>query len=146
MPSYRYYAIINDTANLSQDVPIIGWNAIADGQDASVPPCPVASGTIAVALPFMTDATWADRPLVNPVLRNKSSVITGPTPTHAPPPLREQAQAALQTVQQQASMVSAMGETFGPQMRDYVKALRAIISGSDTTSTALPTAPNDPTT
>ncbi|WP_202401609.1 MULTISPECIES: hypothetical protein [unclassified Saccharibacter] len=61
------------------------------------------------------------------------------------PPLKPQAQEAMQKVQQQASMVSAMGEVFGPKMRDYVKALRAILDGSDTTSTTLPAAPDDVT-
>lgn len=62
-----------------------------------------------------------------------------------PIPLKDQASAAMQQVQQQATLVTAMGDTFGPKMRDYVKSLRAIINGSDTTSTALPTAPDDPT-
>lgn len=66
-------------------------------------------------------------------------------PPLPPPPLKVQAQSSLQDAQQQASMVSAMGETFGPKMRDYVQSLRAIINGSDTTSTALPTAPSNPT-
>ncbi|GBQ08095.1 hypothetical protein AA15669_1650 [Saccharibacter floricola DSM 15669] len=61
-------------------------------------------------------------------------------------PLKEQAQNALGAVQKQAAMVIAMGEEFGPKTRAYVQALRAIADGSDTTSTQLPTAPDDVTT
>ncbi|GBQ07986.1 hypothetical protein [Saccharibacter floricola] len=66
--------------------------------------------------------------------------------TPPPPPLRPQAQNALQAVQQKANMAAVMGEVFGPNMRAYVQALRAIADGSDTTSTQLPTAPDDVTT
>lgn len=43
-----------------------------------------------------------------------------------------------------APMVVAMGGTFGPKMRAYVNALKAIVNGQDTTSQTLPTAPDDP--
>lgn len=59
--------------------------------------------------------------------------------------LKDQALNAMGWVQQQAPVVLAMGETFGPQMRQYVEKLRAILSSPDTTSTELPTPPNDPT-
>lgn len=58
-----------------------------------------------------------------------------------PPTLKDQANTAVQGVQQQANMVTAMGETFGPQMKEYVHKLRAIIDGADTTSTTLPPPP-----
>lgn len=44
-------------------------------------------------------------------------------------------------VQAQISEAVAMGETFSDEMKTYVKAIRAIASGSDTTSTALPARP-----
>lgn len=59
-------------------------------------------------------------------------------PPPPPPPLKEQAQSALSEVQSQAPMLVAMGECFGPRTQAYVKALQAIITGADTTSTTLP--------
>ena len=97
-------------------------------------------GSTAVRLD-VTDEEWNTRPTVNPVL-SSGKIIQGPTPAI---PLKEQAAAAMQKVQQQAAMTSAMGETFGPEMQDHVRALRAILDGTDTTSTTLPTAPADPT-
>ncbi|MFT8335096.1 MAG: hypothetical protein ABF628_02855 [Acetobacter orientalis] len=44
-------------------------------------------------------------------------------------------------VQAQISEAVAMGETFSDAMKTYVKAIRAIANGSDTTSTALPARP-----
>jgi len=44
-------------------------------------------------------------------------------------------------VQAQISEAVAMGETFSDAMKAYVKAIRAIANGSDTTSTALPARP-----
>ncbi|MFP2871026.1 hypothetical protein ACLEIY_02070 [Acetobacter tropicalis] len=41
----------------------------------------------------------------------------------------------------QASMASAMGETFTADMQAYVKAIRSIADGTDTTSTKLPDRP-----
>ena len=57
-------------------------------------------------------------------------------------PLATQAQAELSWISQQASLASAMGETFTDAMRSYVKAIQAIASGTDTTSTDLPPRPN----
>ncbi|MXV44381.1 hypothetical protein GS501_04880 [Saccharibacter sp. 17.LH.SD] len=66
-------------------------------------------------------------------------------PPPAPVPLSRKARRAMDSVESQSSVVLAMGETFGPLMRAYVKKLYAIMKGSDTTSTVLPTAPSDPT-
>ncbi|MFT8613710.1 MAG: hypothetical protein ABF727_14080 [Gluconobacter oxydans] len=57
-------------------------------------------------------------------------------------PLATQAQAELAWVNQQASLASSMGETFTDAMRSYVKAVQAIASGTDTTSTTLPARPD----
>ena len=97
-------------------------------------------GSMAVRLD-VTDEEWNSRPTVNPVL-SSGKIIQGPSPTI---PLQEQARNAMQQVQQQAAITSAMGETFGPEMQAHVRALRAILNGTDTTSTTLPTAPADPT-
>ncbi|BCZ75994.1 hypothetical protein CFR73_07645 [Novacetimonas maltaceti] len=55
--------------------------------------------------------------------------------------LQSQALGALVTVQAQALQALAAGETSGPLTQAYTKSLQAIASGTDTTSTALPTAP-----
>ena len=67
------------------------------------------------------------------------------TPPLSPASLLTQAKAAMQQVQQQAAMTTAMGEEFGPQMKAYVKALRSIIDSSAKDITALPEGPADPT-
>ena len=59
--------------------------------------------------------------------------------------LQVQAKAALQQVQSQAAMVTAMGEVFGPKTKAYVDQLRGIVEGKDQTITQLPVAPADPT-
>jgi hypothetical protein len=57
--------------------------------------------------------------------------------------LKEQATAVQAWIQQQANLAAAMGEVFTADMKDYVKAINAIASGADTTSTALPARPTD---
>lgn len=59
--------------------------------------------------------------------------------------LQAQARAALQQVQSQAAMVTAMGGTFGPETRNYVEQLRDIVAGKDKELDQLPVAPADPT-
>lgn len=73
----------------------------------------------------------------------QNGVIVDYTPPVVPVPLATQAQSAMSWVNEQASLASAMGETFTDDMKTYVKAIRAIISGTDTTSTELPTQPSD---
>lgn len=139
------FAIIDDQPE-HDPMPIRGWAAVPLSPDLTdderlrqaAPHIP--SGCRAVRLDI-TDEAWATRPIVNPALSD-GKIIQGPSPII---PLKEQATTAIQQVQQQASMTSAMGETFGPEMQAYVRALRAIISGTDTASTTLPTAPAEPT-
>lgn len=131
----RYYAHYDPTAQ--QPAPVIGWYDMwgyssLDG----MPP-------LSELLPLSADF-W-QKHITEPQTSQAVQDGTIVAYTPPPPPLKDQANAAMQQIQQQASMVSAMGETFGPSMRDYVKALRAIINGSDTTSTTLPTAPTEPT-
>ncbi|MEJ5118425.1 hypothetical protein WH158_13490 [Gluconobacter cerinus] len=64
------------------------------------------------------------------------------TPPPAPIPLTLQAETEQTWIQQQASLAAAMGETFTDAMKAYVKAIAAITSGADTTSTALPARPD----
>lgn len=61
-----------------------------------------------------------------------------------PVPLKDQASAEnTGWIQSQINDAAAMGETFTDAMKAYVKAVRAIASGADTTSTALPARPTD---
>lgn len=134
----RYYAHYDPTTQ--QPAPVIGWYDMWGYSSLDeMPP-------LSELLPLSADF-W-QKHITEPQTSQavQDGTIVAYTPPPYVPPLKDQANAAMQHVQQQASMVSAMGETFGPSMRDYVKALRAIINGTDTTSTALPTAPDDPTT
>ena len=137
-----YFAIMNNNATDTENNQIVGWSAIeADAQ----PTCETAAAMRAVLLPDMAAAEWDDLTQGRKGLVALSDGKIMPY-TPPPPPLKQQARQAFQQVQQQAAMTSAMGETFGPGMQAYVRTLRAIISGTDTTSTTLPTAPADPTT
>ncbi|MFT8795158.1 MAG: hypothetical protein ABF839_06820 [Acetobacter orientalis] len=55
--------------------------------------------------------------------------------------LKNQAKQELQWVAQQASLGQMMQDEFSADMKTYVTAIRAIASGSDTLSTALPARP-----
>ncbi|MDF7675099.1 hypothetical protein PT277_04575 [Acetobacteraceae bacterium ESL0709] len=55
--------------------------------------------------------------------------------------LKAQAMSALAAIQSQAPMIVAMGENFGEKTKAYVKALNAIIDGTDTISSELPVKP-----
>ncbi|OUJ13811.1 hypothetical protein [Acetobacter okinawensis] len=65
------------------------------------------------------------------------------TPAPVAVPLKTQAATAQAWIQQQANLAAAMGEAFTADMKAYVKAVNAIASGADTTSTALPAQPAD---
>ena len=75
------------------------------------------------------------------------AVENGALVDYAPPvvvvPLKTQATTAQAWIQQQANLTAAMGEVFTADMKAYVKAIAAIASGTDTTSTALPAQPTD---
>lgn len=57
--------------------------------------------------------------------------------------VQQQAENETSWINQQAAMAAAMGETFTADMKAYVKAIQAIATGADKTSTALPTRPTD---
>ncbi len=65
------------------------------------------------------------------------------TPVAGSAYLKSQASAALTWCSQQASLASMMGQTFTADMKTYVAAVQAIVNGTDTTSTTLPTQPTD---
>lgn len=59
-------------------------------------------------------------------------------------PIKEQAQNAYDALMANAPQLAVRGKTFGPKTNAYADALENIIQGKDTTSTSLPTAPDDP--
>ena len=71
------------------------------------------------------------------------STVTADSNFSAPIPLKTQAASAQVWIQQQANLAAAMGEVFTTDMRAYVKAIAAIASGTDTTSTVLPAQPSE---
>ena len=97
---------------------------------------PAASDMIA-----LTKAQWTARSTGTLI------VVNGAIQTYTPPvvavPLQTQAVTAQAWIQQQANLAAAMGEVFTADMKAYVKAIAAIASGADTTSTTLPTQPTD---
>lgn len=130
----RYYASYDKEA--TQPTPVNGWFDTWDM--SSVSNVPSASEMIPVTETQWNDTTTFRLPMGKGV---KDGVIVDYTPPVTPVPLTTQAQSAMSWVNEQAALASAMGETFTDDMKAYVKALRDIISGSDTTSTKLPEQP-----
>lgn len=122
----RYYAAV-DADNL-----VTGWYDV--GALSTVVGLPSASAMVPVP-PDLWDARSGQYQAVNGAL-----VVY--TPPVAPIPLKDLAAAELSGwIAPQAAMASAMGETFTDAMKAYVKAVQAIASGADTTSTAMPARP-----
>lgn len=128
----RYYAGYDTSA--AQPTQVTHWFDTWDmGSTASVP----ALG----ALVALTESHW-DARMTGPQGVQSGSLVDY-TPKPAPIPLEIQANNELQWVSGQASMASAMGETFTDEMKSYVKAVQAIANGTDTTSAALPQRPDN---
>ncbi|WP_242621896.1 hypothetical protein [Komagataeibacter xylinus] len=75
--------------------------------------------------------------------KSAAGVWSFAAPVAATVSLAQQATAAQSWISQQASLATAMGETFTADMKAYVLAIAAIANGTDTTSTALPAQPTD---
>ena len=90
---------------------------------------------------LVPDTVWGNR--VNGYWQVKNGVFSQYTPPVVTIPLKTQATTAQTWIMQQANLAAAMGEVFTADMRAYVKAIAAIASGTDTTSTVLPTQPTD---
>lgn len=136
-----YFAILNNNATDTENNQIVGWSAIdAD----TLPTCETAAGMKAVQLPDMNASDWNDltQGRKGSVALSGGKIVPYTPP---PPPLKQQAQQAFQAARLEFINLQMMGENFGPQMQAYMKSLAAIINGTDTTSTVLPTAPADPT-
>ena len=129
----RYYARYDTTA--SQPAPVTGWfdtqtiSTTANLPDASL------------MLP-LTLAQWNER------MTGPQFVTGGALVAYTPPPLlgplSDHAAPQPPWIASQAALAAAMGETFTATMKAYVKAIQALASGTDTTTTALPTRPAAP--
>lgn len=98
----------------------------------------------------VTSAQWTERQnsAATGLKQYTWDAASGSLETYTPPavvvPLATKAQSEMSGwINQQAAMASAMGETFTADMKAYVKAIQAIATGADKTSTALPTRPTD---
>lgn len=134
MTNNLYYVIVKAGQDPSKSREIIGWNRIDVPEDVE-----------AVLMSDMNDTYWPPMQQDYTPKALKDGKIVAYTPPSYVTPLSMQAQNALQTVQQKAAMVAAMGETFGPNMRNYVQILQSIANGSETTRNDLPLPPEEPT-
>lgn len=90
----------------------------------------------------ISDEDWAKRPTVGAVLEN--GIIRQGEPTITPVPLKEQARSAMSSLMH--STQSNGWGVFAPMpdtIATYGKALSVIVSGVDTSSTTLPTVPDE---
>lgn len=133
----RYYAVYDTTA--AQPALVTGWVDAwkIGGAEAAAPPAVLLAP--AAMLP-MTAAQWADTAIRTAGMYVRNGEIIAYTP---PVPLATQATTALTAAR--ASIYNTYGvlnETTPDTWVAYLKALMAIANGTDTTSTALPTAPS----
>lgn len=133
----RYYASYDTTA--AQPTPVTGW--YDTWGMSSIAKVPAATDMIVVSAENWNDTESFRLPTGKGVQNGK---IIDYTPPAVVVPLATQAQSEMSGwIAQQASMAVAMGETFTADMKAYVKAIQAIATGADKTSTALPTRPTD---
>ena len=127
----RYYAYSSTTETLG-GYPVVGWVDVAIFS-AAPSWLPVAADMIA-----LTSDEWAARKLVNQI------VVDGAVSTYTPPALTlaAQATAALSTARTTVyNNYGILNEATPDAWVTYLKALMAIADGTDTASTALPSAP-----
>ncbi|MUG04156.1 hypothetical protein GM556_01165 [Bombella sp. ESL0378] len=129
----RYYASYDHSA--SQPTPVTGWFDM--GFYNSLDGFPPASELLP-----LTPEQWENRlPCGQGVQDGKIVPYTPP-----PPPLKAQATSALQAARQIVyNNYGIIGEPTPDNWVAYIKALMAIVNGTDTTSKTLPTAPSEPT-
>lgn len=130
----RYYASYDKTA--SQPTAVTGWYDTWDM--SSVSNVPAASDMIVV-----TESEWNDISFRVSIGKGvKDGVIVDYT-SEVTVPIKTQAANELTWISSEASLASAMGETFTDAMKAYVKAIQAIANGTDTASASLPDRPTD---
>lgn len=127
----QYYAYSNTSATLG-GYPTVGW---VDVSMFSAAPSWLPSASDMIAL---TQAEWDARQLVNQVVINGVvSTYTAPAPT-----LEEKATSAIASARAYIyNNYGILNEPTPDAWVTYLNALMAIASVTDTTSTALPTAP-----
>lgn len=132
--SNRYYAYGN-TDSIINGYPVVGWVDVTLYTDK---PDWLPDATDMIAL---TDEQWNVRKFVNQVIKDGQIVTeTLPAPVIT---LAEQATSALSTARTYVyNNYGILNEATPDEWVTYLKALMAIANGTDTTSTALPTAPS----
>lgn len=130
-----YYAFPDNTSKIN-GYPVAGYIDIDMYGDDKPTWIPDAKDMVA-----MTKDQWDNRLYVNQVI--KDGVISTETPIIS---LTDQASSALSTARSYITNFYIMlGEAPSSDMISYQKALMAIINGTDTTSTTLPTKPDEMT-
>lgn len=128
----RYYVSFDSTA--TQPTTVLGWFDM--WEVSNLVNIPSADNLIAISA-----SDWAARQLSGVGVKDGKLVsYTPPVPQVA---LSVQANSEDVWIQQQAALATAMGETFTDEMKAYVKAVRAIADGTDSTSIVLPARPTD---
>lgn len=131
----RYYASYDSSA--TQPTPVTGWYDTWDMGNLS--DVPDASSMIAISESDWNDTINFHRPTGRGV-QNGKIINYNPPPTALP--LVTQAENALSVARQTMwNEYGSINEATPDPWVTYLKALMAIVSGSDTTSTVLPTAP-----
>ena len=131
----RYYASYDATA--TQPTPVTGWYDTWDM--SSVSNVPAATDMIPISESDWNNIDTFRLPIGRGVLNGK---IIDYTPPPAPVPLKTQAQSALAIARQTVwDEYGSINEKTPDNWVTYLKALMAIVNGTDTTSTTLPTAP-----
>ena len=126
----RYYARYDTSA--PQPSGVTGWFDTWSLSSTQILP------EAAAMLP-LTPAQW-DARMTGPQGGENGTLVayTPPAPVIS---MKEQAASELSWIAAQASLATAMGETFTDSMRVYVKTIQTIASGTDTASASLPARP-----
>lgn len=128
----RYYVSYDRSAQ--QPTPPTGWFDMALYQT-------VAGFPAADAMLPLTEEQWLNTPRFNIAISDGKLITYTPPPIVIP--LKDQAAMVLKTQQAYVMQTYAIyGDDTPPKWITYLKALRAIANGTDTTSTALPSVPS----
>ncbi len=139
--SNKYYAIVKAGSDLTKPCLVVGWVAQPIPQDGTSTPYQAAPGFEEVPLEI-SDAEWAERMASpqNPTQLNQGQLEPYVAPV---PSLKEQATNALQQARLDVyNNYGILGEPTPAAWVTYLRALMAIVNGTDTTSTSLPEEPS----